>query len=58
MTNLSNPQGRADFPLIKSEMIVSGHDYLFVREGQVLAGVICLLDIMGRICDTVRACRI
>ncbi len=40
------------------QMIVSGHDYLFVRDGQVLAGIICLSDIMGHICDTVRACRI
>jgi|SRR5208283_15986 len=39
-------------------MIVSGHDYLFVRDGQVLAGVISLSDIMGHVCDTVRACRI
>jgi hypothetical protein len=39
-------------------MIVSGHDYLFVRDGQALAGVISLSDIMSHICDTVRACRI
>ncbi len=40
------------------QMIVSGHDYLFVRDGQVLAGVISLSDIMSHICDTVMACRI
>jgi CBS domain-containing protein len=39
-------------------MIVSGQDYLFVRNGQMLAGVISLSDIMGHICDTVRACRV
>jgi|GEM_PF-7096957 CBS domain-containing protein len=40
------------------QMIVSGHDYLFVRDGQALAGVISLSDIMSHICDTVKACRI
>ena len=40
------------------QMIVSGHDYLFVRDGQALAGVISLSDIMGHICDTVKACRV
>jgi len=39
-------------------MTVSGQDYLFVRNGQMLAGVISLSDIMGHICDTVRACRV
>lgn len=40
------------------QMIVSGQDYLFVRDGQMLTGVISLSDIVGHICDTVRACRI
>ncbi len=39
-------------------MIVSGHGHLFVRDGQGLTGVISLSDIMGHICDAVRACRI
>ena len=39
-------------------MIVSGQDYLFVRDGRMLAGVISLSDVMGHICDTVRACRV
>jgi len=38
-------------------MIVSGQDYLFVRDGRMLIGVISLSDIMGHICDSVRACR-
>lgn len=40
------------------QMIVSGQDYLFVRDRRVLNGVISLSDIVGHICDTVRACRI
>jgi hypothetical protein len=40
------------------QMIVSGLDYLFVRDGQMLTGIISLSDIMGHICDTVRECRI
>jgi CBS domain-containing protein len=40
------------------QMIVAGKDYLFVRDGQALAGVISLSDILGHICDTVRDCRI
>jgi CBS domain-containing protein len=40
------------------QMIASGHGYLFVRDGQSLAGVISLSDIMGHVCDRVRACRI
>jgi CBS domain-containing protein len=39
-------------------MIVSGQDYLFVRDGPMLTGVISLSDIMGHICDTVKACRV
>jgi len=39
-------------------MIASGQDYLLVKNGRVLAGVISLSDIMGFICDTVKACRI
>jgi CBS domain containing-hemolysin-like protein len=38
-------------------MIVSGQDYLFVRDGRMLIGFISLSDIMGHICDTVKACR-
>ena len=39
-------------------MAVSGQDYLFVREGNELEGIISLSDVMGYICDTVRACRL
>lgn len=39
------------------QMIVAGKDHLFVRDGQALTGVISLSDILGHICDTVRACR-
>jgi CBS domain-containing protein len=39
------------------QMIVSGQDYLFVRDGRLLKGVISLSDIMAHICDRVRACR-
>jgi CBS domain-containing protein len=38
-------------------MIASGRDHLLVRDGRVLIGVVTLSDIMGHICDTVRACR-
>lgn len=40
------------------QMIFAGTDYLFVSEGQALAGVISLSDILDHICDMVRACRI
>jgi CBS domain-containing protein len=39
------------------QMIVSGKDYLCVMDGQSLAGVISLSDVLGHICDTVRGCR-
>jgi hypothetical protein len=41
-----------------SRMLSSGHDYLFVREGRRLTGIVSLSDIVGYICDTVRACRV
>ena len=40
------------------QMVVTGNDYLFVRNGEMLAGIICLSDILTHICDTVKACRI
>jgi hypothetical protein len=40
------------------QMVVTGYDYLFVRNGKALAGVISLSDIMSHICETVKACRI
>lgn len=39
------------------QMIVSGQDYLFVRDGRLLKGVISLSDIIGHVCDRVKACR-
>ncbi len=39
------------------QMIVTGKDYLFVRNGTALTGVISLADIMTHVCDTVKACR-
>ncbi len=39
------------------QMIASGLDHLLVRDGLALAGVISLSDVMGHICDTVKACR-
>ncbi|MGC8491263.1 MAG: CBS domain-containing protein [Syntrophobacteraceae bacterium] len=39
-------------------MAVSGVDYLFVLEGTLLEGIISLSDVMGHICETVRACRL
>ena len=40
------------------KMIFAGKDYLFVKNGRALAGVISLSNILDHICDTVRACRI
>ncbi len=40
------------------QMVVTGNDYLFVRNGEVMAGIICLSDILTHICDTVKACLI
>jgi len=40
------------------QMLVSGREYLYVMDGKNLAGLINLSDIMGYVCDTVRACRI
>ncbi|MDR3567062.1 MAG: CBS domain-containing protein [Syntrophobacteraceae bacterium] len=39
-------------------MVESGQDYLLVLEGNVVEGIISLSDVMGYICDTVRACRL
>jgi CBS domain-containing protein len=39
-------------------MAVSGQDYLFVEDGDVLEGIITLSDLMKHICETVRACRL
>ncbi len=39
-------------------MAVSGLDYLFVLDADVLEGIISLTDVVGHICDTVRACRL
>ena len=39
-------------------MAVSGQDYLFVLDGNALEGTISLSDVIGHICDTVRACRL
>lgn len=40
------------------QMTFAGMDYLFVKDGQALTGIIGLSDIMGHICDTVKACRV
>lgn len=40
------------------QMMVTGNDYLFVKEGTKLAGIINLSDIVKDLCDTVKACRI
>jgi CBS domain containing-hemolysin-like protein len=40
------------------QMVVTGYDYLFVRNGKAMAGIISLSDIMSHICETVKACRI
>ena len=40
------------------QMTFAGMEYLFVRDGQTLTGVISLSDITGHICDAVRACRV
>ncbi len=39
------------------QMIVAGKDYLCVKDGRAVAGVISLPDILGHICDTVKGCR-
>lgn len=40
------------------QMMVTGRDYLFVREGETLAGIVGLNDIMMHFCERVRACRV
>jgi hypothetical protein len=40
------------------QMLSSGQDYLFVRNAELLTGIISLSDIVGHICDAVRACRV
>jgi len=40
------------------QMMVTGKDYLFVKDGKKLAGIINLSDIARHMCDTVKACRI
>jgi CBS domain-containing protein len=39
-------------------MVVTEKDYLFVRDGEVLAGIISLSDVMNHICETVTKCRV
>lgn len=39
------------------QMVVTGNDYLLVRDGEVLAGVISFSDILAHVCDAVRECR-
>jgi CBS domain-containing protein len=39
-------------------MVESGQEYLFVLDGDVVEGIISLTDVLGYICDTVRACRL
>ncbi len=39
------------------QMIATGRDYLFVKNGRALTGVISLSDVMSHLCDTVKACR-
>lgn len=39
-------------------MAVSGCDYLFVMDADVLEGLISLTDVMGHICYAVRECRL
>ncbi|MCE5333708.1 MAG: CBS domain-containing protein [Desulfobacteraceae bacterium] len=40
------------------QMTTLGRDYLFVREGDALTGIIGLNDIMTHLCERVRACRV
>jgi CBS domain-containing protein len=39
------------------QMIVAGKDYLCVKDGRAVVGLISLSDILGHICDTVKSCR-
>jgi len=39
------------------QMVITGNDYLFVRNGETMAGVICLSDVLTHIYDTIKACR-
>ncbi len=39
-------------------MVVTGKDYLFVRHGDVLTGIISLSDVMNHICESVIECRV
>lgn len=39
-------------------MVVAGKDYMLVREGEMLAGVISFSDILAHVCDAVKECRI
>lgn len=40
------------------QMVVTGYDYLFVKSGEALIGIISLSNIMMHICDAVKACRV
>ena len=40
------------------QMLATGYDYLFVRNGNALAGIISLSDLMHHICETVKGCRV
>jgi len=40
------------------QMVVTGNDFLFVRSGNLLVGVINISDILTYICDVVKGCRI
>lgn len=51
-------QGEVSISEAAYRMAASGIDYLFVLDGNVVKGIISLSDVMGHICDTVRACRL
>lgn len=53
ITNVNTSLNEAVF-----QMVVTGNDYLFVRDGELLAGVISLSDIVTHVCDTVKDCRV
>ena len=51
-------EGEASISEAAYRMAQTGQDYLFVLNGNSVEGIISLSDVIGYICDTVRACRL
>lgn len=40
------------------QMVLTGNDYLFIKSGEKLTGVISLSDMVTHVCDAIKNCRV